>query len=275
MFAFEPPPRQSARPPLRPWDGGQMHIGRIGFTPIKGGRHVEHASVELALDGPVGDREFAVVDLSRLQVLRTIENPGLLACSATWAGGVLSVDLDGLAVAAVPQPTGDEFRVEYWGRPALVEIADGPWATAFSARLGREVVLARAVRSGDFVYGAPVSIVTTGALRLLAESTANEVDPARFRATFVIDTDGLSPHVEDSWAGRELRLGTVTLRVLGAIDRCAVIDADPRTGESDARLLRTLTGYRLRDGSIDFGMFAEVVMPGRVSRGDPVTLEPA
>jgi uncharacterized protein YcbX len=252
-----------------------MRIQRIGFTPIKGGRHLPHETVELAPGGPVGDREFAVVDLARLRVLRTVENPGLLACSARWANGVLCVELAGETHTAAPVATGERLELEYWGRTAAVELVHGPWAAAFSAHLGREVALARTVRAGEVVYGAPVSLVTTGALRRLGEIVGQAVDAARFRATLVVDSGDLPPHVEDSWAGRMLRVGSATLRVLGPIDRCAVIDADPLTGAPGSRLLKALAGYRLRESAIDFGVYAEVVLPGRVSSGDAVALEPA
>ena len=70
-----------------------MHLNRIGLTPVKGGRHAEQASVELAPDGPVGDRFFCLVDPARERVLRTVENPSLVRTSATWADGVLTTNL--------------------------------------------------------------------------------------------------------------------------------------------------------------------------------------
>ena len=52
-----------------------MHVTRIGLTPVKGGRHAEQASVDLTLDGPIGDRVFCLVDTERGRVHRTVENP--------------------------------------------------------------------------------------------------------------------------------------------------------------------------------------------------------
>ena len=60
-----------------------MHVTRIGLTPVKGGRHAEQASVDLTLDGPVGDRVFCLVDPERGRVLRTVENPSMMRTSAT------------------------------------------------------------------------------------------------------------------------------------------------------------------------------------------------
>lgn len=258
-----------------------MQIQRIGFTPIKGGRHLEHASVELALDGPVGDRLFSVVDVERGRVLRTVENPALLTANATWLAGVLSVELGGRMFAAVPRATGERRTLDYWGRPTEVDVVDGPWAAAYSAHLGREVVLTRAVHPGALVYGTAITVITTGALRGLERKLGHEVDSARFRATFVIDTDRIDTDDagdasdDDTWAGRELQIGSARIRVTDAVDRCAVIDFDPETGASGTRLLTTLAGYRRRDRAIEFGRFAEVTVPGLVRRGDRVTVPPA
>ena len=168
-----------------PWHRCTVHISQAGFTAIKGGRHLEHTRLDLSPSGPAGDRVFALVDLERGRVLRTVENPALLG---------------GRTVEAVPEPSGRGLALDYWGRPAAVEIVDGPWA------------------------------------------------------------------------GRELRLGPARVRVLGGIDRCAVIDLDPATGASGTRLLQTLAGYRLHGRAIDFGMYAEVTVPGPVSRDDRVTV---
>ena len=235
--------------------------------------------MDLAPGGPVGDRLFCLVDLARGRVLRTVENPSLLACTARWVDGVLSIEIGGQIIEAVPRPSGRKLALDFWGRPAAVEIVDGPWAQAYSDYLGFDVAMTRATRPGELVYGASVTVVTTSGLRFLEEKAGHEIDSHRFRATFVIDTDtdtdGLDAGVEGSWAGRELRLGSAGIRVLAGIDRCAVVDAEPASGASGTRLLQTLASYRLRDGAIDFGMYAEVTVPGRVFHGDPVTVRPA
>ena len=67
--------------------GAAMRVSRIGFTPLKGGRHRTHGSVVLAEDGPVGDRVFCLVDPVADRCLRTVENPTLIRTSVTWDGG--------------------------------------------------------------------------------------------------------------------------------------------------------------------------------------------
>jgi uncharacterized protein YcbX len=249
-----------------------VHIERIGFTPLKGGRHLTHDLVDLTMDGPVGDRVFCLVDRSRGRVLHTVENPSLLCACARWEAGVLSVDLQGHTVEGVPTPSGEMLNVDYWGRTAAVEGCTGPWAEAYSGYLGYDVVLCRSATAGEVVYGASVTLVTAASMHLLSQKLGRDIDSARFRSTFLVDTGDSSEHVEDSWVGRELRVGEATVRVRGVVPRCAVIDLDPVTGRNDAPVLAELAGYRQSHAEINFGVDAVVTAAGRVRAGDQVVL---
>jgi len=249
-----------------------VRIDRIGLTPLKGGRHTELAAVDLTLDGPVGDRAFCLVDPARDRVLRTVENPSLVRSVADLREGVLSVQLPEVHVEGVPTPTGEELKVDYWGRVAQLEVLDGPWAAAYSEYLGFDVVLARPVHAGEVVYGAAVTLVTTSSLRLLGERLGRPVQSPRFRSTVLLDTGDLEAHAEDGWVGRELALGEARVRVHGTVPRCAVVDLDPDTGRRDADVLGTLAGYRRGQGEVCFGVDAVVTTAGKVRSGDRATL---
>jgi uncharacterized protein len=243
-----------------------VHVSRIGLTPLKGARHQELTAVDLTLDGPVGDRVFCLVDRSRSQVLRTVQHPALLQTLAQWEAGVLNTTLPAGTVAAVPAPSGHTVEVDYWGRPAVLEVVDGPLATAYSEHLGREVELARAA-PGEVVYGAPVSLVTSASLDRLSEEVGAPVDAASFRATFVVHTDA-EPHAEDQWVGSTLRVGGAEVRVRTGIPRCALVDRHPLTGERHTDALRCLGRYRRALAEVVFGVDAVVTRPGRVRVGD-------
>lgn len=243
-----------------------VRIERIGFTPLKGGRHVAHDAVSLVHTGPVGDRAFCLVDPARMRVLRTVENPTLVQHVVRWSSGVLSVDFPSGALGAIPMPTGRVLEVDYWGRLARLEVVDGPWASAYSRLLGYDVVVARAA-PGAVVYGAPVSLVTTESLRWVGRRVGHEVSGERFRPTFVIDSGADARRTEDAWVGRQLQVGEARLEVRSLIPRCAVIDLDPVTGERTTSLLKGLDGPDLT-----FGVDAIVVTPGRVRVGEEVAL---
>jgi uncharacterized protein len=248
-----------------------MRIERIGFTALKGARHVSRERVELSPQGPVGDRVFCLLDPVRRRVLRTVENPTLVRAVARWDRGVLSVDLPTGTVEGAPAPTGEVVKADYWGRTAAVEVVGGPWARAFSEYLGRDVLLARSVHPGDVVYGGAVTVVTTASLRLLSERTGHDVASERFRSTFLLDVDD-EPHAEESWVGRELRLGGAVVVVRGPVPRCAVVDLDPETGGERDPVLHTLARYRRVRKDVCFGVDAVVATPGVVTAGDVADL---
>jgi uncharacterized protein YcbX len=246
-----------------------VHVSRLGLTPLKGTRHVDLDHVDLTLDGPVGDRVFCLVDRARGRVLRTVENPSLMRTEAGWHGGVLTARLPGGTVEDVPTGTGEKLEVDYWGRVAALEVVGGPWAAAYSAFLGHDVVLARSSRPGEIVYGGSVSLVTSSSLDRVARDVG-PVDGAQFRATFTVDTAGEEPYVEDGWVGRTLLVGDASVEVRSVLPRCAVVDLDPATGTKSADVLKSLAGYRRALGEIVFGVDAVVTRPGRVEIGATV-----
>ncbi|MEO7269686.1 MAG: MOSC N-terminal beta barrel domain-containing protein [Knoellia sp.] len=243
----------------------RLRVERLGLALIKGTRHTDRDQLDFDAHGPVGDRTFCLVDGATRRVLRTVENPSLVQLVAADLGDRLAVTTpDGQTTEAATHDAAHGIHVaDYWGRGARIRLQDSALSAVFTAHLGREVRLARAER-GDVVYADPVSIVTTGALRRLSEALKTSgyaVPPAldaRFRATVTAVSD------EDPVPGAQLQFGEVVVEVGEPLERCAVIDLDPRTGERNSRLLEHV---RTDDGRLHFGFGARVVTPGRVVLG--------
>lgn len=270
----------------------------VGFTPIKGTRHRGQPEARFDAAGPVGDRRFCLIDVGTRRVLRTVQNPRLLAVVAELHGTELEVTLpDGRSVSGVPGLSGETLTCDYWGRQVPLALTDGAHDSLLSAHLGRAVRLAEAPR-GAIVFGRPLTIVTTASLAEVADRAEHPTlvfEAARFRATLLVHTE--EPFVEETWAGREMvvngvgreasmrdiytsvrggdtsvfgvetsarDIGTsaeLRVRIGAPVPRCAVIDLDPATGERNARLLATLAATRAtnRAGEPFFGVYAEVV----------------
>lgn len=201
--------------------------------------------------GLVGDRVWASYTVdggigSGKTTRRFRRVPGLLDVPVrTGAGGVPELDLDG------------------WRR------ADDPEVDALlSARLGRPLALRR---ESDVSHhdDCPVHLVTTASLRRVQDLYGGHVDAGRFRANLVVEVDG-SDFVEDAWAGRELRVGEVVLRVGPGMTRCVMVDVDHgAAGLPEATgLLRLLGGVH----DTDLGVQATVLGGGSVRVGDEVRL---
>lgn len=241
----------------------EVRVRSVGFTPIKGTRHLLQPDTEFDERGPVGDRRFCLVDTDRQQVLRTVQNPSLVAVYARLQGSELEVRLpDGQSVRAEPVPSGETLTCDYWGRAVEAELTLGSHDDLLSSWLGKPVRLAKVPR-GDVVYGEPITIVATASIRDLGTRTGHPdlvAEAARFRATALIETD--TPYVEETWAGREMSLSNgARVRIGEAIPRCAVIDLDPVTGARGTRIMKTLANYGGGNakGEPFFGVYARVV----------------
>lgn len=239
-----------------------LDVARVGFTPVKGMRHLSQPDAEFDEHGPVGDRRFCLIDAEQRRVLRTVQNPELVAVTARLSGDQLEMELpDGRSGSSVPEPSGDVLTCEYWGRPLEMSLLNGPHSELMSSWLGTPVRLAAAPRGG-VVFGDPISLVATASIRDLGVRMGHPdllAETSRFRATLLVDTD--VAYIEETWFGREMTYGETRIRIGGPIPRCAVMDLDPITGERNSRVMKSLAAYRPRNksGEPHFGMYAQVV----------------
>jgi uncharacterized protein YcbX len=204
--------------------------------------------------------------------------PPLLAVRAELDDGRLLLRFpDGDDVAGDVQ-LGERIVTSFFGRPVEGRLVDGPWSDALSAYVGRPLRLARTEREGDGVDRgrmAGATLVSTGSLDALRDAAGESrpVDGRRFRMT--IGIEGVEPHAEDAWIGGRACLGGATVAVREHVGRCAVTTLDPDRGVRDLDTLGVISAYRgdvpTRE-PIPFGVWCEVVAPGRVAVGDPVEL---
>lgn len=151
----------------------------------------------------------------------------------------------------------------------------GPWAEALSAFMGRSVRVIRCDEPGALQKDGRLSMVTDASLDKLSQQLGTGgVDGRRFR--MLINLTGDVAHEEDSWIGRRVGLGDVTLRVTGAIPRCAITTHDPDTGDRDFDTLRAIKEYRGLAGpegkDLMFGVYGDAEQPGTIRVGDEVRL---
>lgn len=171
---------------------------------------------------------------------------------------------------------GERIVTSFFGRPVEGRLVEGPWNDALADYVGRPVRLARTEREGDGVDRgrlAGATLVSTGSLEALRDAAGEDgpVDGRRFRMT--IGIEGVEPHGEDGWIGSQVRVGRATVAVREHVGRCAVTTLDPDRGIRDLDTLGTIAAYRgdvqTRE-PLPFGVWCEVVEPGRVAVGDPV-----
>jgi uncharacterized protein YcbX len=235
-------------------------VTALAIAPVKGMRLVPAERLDLGPTGAAGDRAFLVVDEDD-GLLLTARTPTLVQVTPHWDGERLSLSFpDGGEVSGVPEPGRHATTANYEGRPIAGRLVDGELAGALSEHLKRPVrLLARdpGERGAD---DAPVTLMSEASVTALGVP-----DPRRFRMTITID--GVDAWEEHGWGGRELTAGDAVLRVSEPVPRCVVTTRDPDTGRRDAPTLKALAELRgKRD--VTFGVWCEVVAPGRLRVGD-------
>ena len=182
---------------------------------------------------------------------------------------------DGTVVEGDVEP-GEGIRTSFYGRPVAGRLVEGPWNDALSELAGKALRLAQTEREGDGHdrgRKAGASLVSTGSLEALGAAAGADrpVDGRRFRMT--IGVDGVEPHAEDAWIGDQVRVGGAVVAVHAHAGRCATTTLDPDRGIRDLDTLGAIASYRgdvpTRE-PLPFGVWCEVVEPGRVAVGDPV-----
>lgn len=240
-----------------------MHVAHLRHCAIKGTRHRDHASVEVAASGVVGDREFALVDPDSLAVLKTVRHPLLTLVGSDVVADEVRVTLpDGTGVGQPLAGPGASVTVGYWGRTIMVAAHPGPVSDALARLLGRPALLVRAAGGERFIYGLPVAVWFTRELAVLGRRVGADLDPRRFR--LAIGLTGDAPAL-----GSTLAVGDAVVRLAEPILRCPIIDWDVGSGAPDLDLLARLREGRARPV---FGYGCTVVRPGRVRVGDAASV---
>ena len=251
-------------------------VAWLSIAPVKGLRLRSVDAARLERYGIAEDRRFYLIDTLGDKV-GALELGGLLAIEATCdtSGERLALRLPTGEVVDGQIELAEAVTTSFYGRPVAGHVVAGPWADAITSVSGRPLRLVRTDEPGVGVDrdDGVVSLVSEASLEELAlHSDQNGgVDARRFRMTFGVT--GCRPHEEDEWIGREVLIGEAVIRPIDTIARCAITTKDPDTGERDFDALGAIRAYRGQNPEtmgIDFGVFGEVLSPGRVQVGDPV-----
>jgi hypothetical protein len=144
-------------------------------------------------------------------------------------------------------------------------LVDGrPWddeaiARDVEAAAGEGVRLVRSDAEDRFDV-LPLLVTTDGMFRAVG------YDRRRYRPNLVIG--GVEGMAERGWEGAQLRIGPVVIGMDDLRARCIMTTFDPDTGAQDVGVLRRV--QREFEGVL--GLNSYVVIPGRISVGDPVVL---
>jgi uncharacterized protein YcbX len=253
-----------------------MRVSWLSVATVKGLALTRRDELTLEPFGALENRRFHLVDeRGRFVNGLTRVQRSLFAVVPEWDADadVLRLTFPDGVVVEGPVLLREELDTWFYNRSERGRLVEGPWARALSEYSARQLRLVRTDEPGRAVDRA------NGAVSLVSDESVDELarqagvaaaDARRFR--MLIGVAGGEPHEEDEWVGRDVRLGEALVRVLEQVARCAITTKNPDTGERDLDTLRVIKQYRGIRGqkALDFGVYGEVVTPGRVRVGDPV-----
>jgi hypothetical protein len=261
-------------------------VTALHTTPVKALRIRAVDEIELGPAGARGDRAFYLVDEDgamvngkRLGALHTV------TAEYPPAGDVLSLRFADGERTEAPVRLGAELDTTFFGSERRARLLEGPWAEALSRHVGQQVRLVADGSAVDRGAVGAVSLVSRGSLERLAQTDEpgresgparpDPVDARRFR--MLIEIDGVEPHAEDGWLGRELEVGAARLRIHGNVGRCVTTTRGPESGDVDLPTLKMLATYRMgmeTTEPLPFGIHGEVLAGGTVRVGDELRVVP-
>ena len=136
----------------------------------------------------------------------------------------------------------------------------------------RQTVTDESMPAGTFFDCAVIHLLTTATIdRLRQLYPQGRFEARRFRPNIVVQAgDGEKGFIENEWIGRVLAIGEeVRLRVTGPCPRCVMTTLPQGDLPKDPGILRAAA----QNNQTHVGVYASVMRPGTVRRGDPVTVE--
>jgi MOSC domain-containing protein len=251
-------------------------VARISISPVKGLALVEVGEVELQHTGVRDNRRFHIVDAGGRRY-NQLRNGALVQIRQELDGERLALRFPDGTAADEEVALGAAITTDFYGRPVEGRVVEGPWSEALSRWAGRPLTLVQSAPGAAVDRGrGHVSLVSRASLEELGRQGRQEgaVDGRRFRMLF--ELDGCGAHEEDMWVKRHVRIGGALVRLRGDVGRCAITTQNPDSGVPDFDTLRTLKAYRPETENekgkrhLPFGVYGEVVEPGKVALGDTV-----
>jgi uncharacterized protein YcbX len=234
------------------------HIRELVRYPVKSMAGTTTESAFLGWHGLAGDRRFAFRRLG--------ERNGFPWLIASRLPELLLYHPFGLDESA-GEPLPTHVRTP---AGAHAELRSAALESELAERYGGRVELMQ-LRNGIF-DDAFVSVISRSTIAAIGREAGVELDPRRFRANILLETQEQEPFAEDGWVGGRLVFGESEPRPAVSVTahdvRCMMINLDPDTAKQDGRVLKAV----VRLNANNAGVYGTVVQTGTLRVGQPVSL---
>lgn len=243
-----------------------MRIEELNIYPLKSARAQKTNQMKITHEGPVGDRQWMLVDESG-QFLSQRTLPKIATVEVFFEESALTL---GFQKTFFKISTNSSFKrpvkVQIWNDTVEAALEPDLYSQALSQYLGVNCRLVRyapysqrRVRSHSqdwkpevrFADGRPLHLINTKSIEDLCSRIGQEIPRNRFRANIFFA--GQSAYEEDQW--KRIRIGEVVLSQPKPCARCVYVNIDQATGQiAGPEPLKTLQSYRPKvDDEATFG----------------------
>jgi uncharacterized protein YcbX len=238
-------------------------VGRVKAIyryPVKSMRGEQVEAAPLRWVGFAGDRRYSFVlsgSANRFPWLTAKIFPPLLAYTPYFS----EPDNPNESAVRVLTPQKEDWPVE------AAELAG-----ELSQKFQKQVFLLQVGR-GTF-DSAPVSIISTQTVDLIAGQTGLPGDVRRFRPNLLVEAFEDRPFIEDEWIGSKIAFGAEDLdhktaprlRLDRPCERCVIVNHDPDTLTSNPAVLKFLG----KTHQVNAAVYATIEALGTIKEGDLV-----
>jgi len=133
--------------------------------------------------------------------------------------------------------------------------------------------------AGTFYDFCAIHLITTATLDRLREvAPGHRFEARRFRPNLVVEVSDRRGFIENDWSRRTVSIGQVRLKIIIPTARCVMTTLAQGDLPGDPGVLRALAEHnRIKAGGLGelpcAGVYACVLTPGMIRRGDPVRVE--
>ena len=229
-------------------------IAALYRYPVKSMDGNELSGVAVGPSGMPGDRGWALRETATGRAASAKRFPSLMLCKARYSDE---------PVAGSPPPPAEVVLPD-----GNITTTDNPKANALLSRLlGTDVVFARNDDGSGHFDDRPLHLLTTAALATLRAKSGLDFDVRRFRPNVLIELDETG-RPEDSWIGKTLTIGEISVRVVKPVKRC-VMTTLPQPSLAEER---GVLGMILTDGGA-LGVYGKALSAGRWTTGTKIDLD--
>lgn len=230
---------------------------RLSFAELGNGQTFPMDRAYALENGPSGFDQAAPAWQPKIKFLCLMKNAQLAELATRYddTAHTLTIEQDGNPLASYDLATAS-------GRSAIENFFQDFMA---AERRGPIRLLRAPGHSFSDVANKVVSLINLTTVAELEGRIGKPIHPLRFRANVYFE--GLPAWSEHELVGATLAVGSIRLKVVKRISRCAATEVNPDTALRDIAIPSILRHAR---DSLDLGIYAEVIAPGKIAEGNQI-----